>query len=126
MLGALDQPVYALLDTGAEWSVVGGEWLREIAAQTEPTQTKLKMSMRLGVLEGALYRLRITLVADEGEDVVVEGTIFGAPGWSLEPVIGFRGCLERLRLAIEPPMDAESDGWLYFGRVSDMGRAPGG
>jgi hypothetical protein len=43
--------------------------------------------------------------ADEGSPLNVEATWFVADGWPGPVVIGWKGCLERLRLALDPDQD---------------------
>ena len=56
----------------------------------------------------------LTFMADEGEDVTVEATVFipkiDPALWFLPSFIGWTGCLERLRFAIDP-----LDETFYFG-----------
>ncbi|MBI4531612.1 MAG: hypothetical protein HY709_08815, partial [Candidatus Latescibacteria bacterium] len=48
--------------------------------------------------------------AEEGENVEVEATWFISPDWPGPIVIGWKGCLERLRFAVDPSEDT-----FYFG-----------
>lgn len=74
------------------------------------------MSTRLGRIEGRLHRLSVTLVADDGRDLQVAATVLIAPEWLGPPVLGYRGLLERVRIALDPGV-ADDDQWLYFGEV---------
>ena len=63
------------------------------------------MSTRLGLLTGRLERLTVTFTASEGNNLAIEATCFITEDWHGPPVIGWKGCLERLRFAIDPGTD---------------------
>lgn len=61
--------------------------------------------------EGSLQRLTITMLAEEGESLELEVTAFIpqlVPGqeWRLPSFLGLQGCLEFLRIAIDPSVNA--------------------
>jgi hypothetical protein len=64
---------------------------------------------------GSLYRLPLTLLANEGESLIIEATAF-VPHTDTERsvdfpcILGMSGCLERLRFAVDPASDT-----FYFG-----------
>lgn len=105
----------ALLDTGAEWSVLGGA-LAESLLRQEDLGLFVAMHTRLGRIEGRLQRLLVTLLANDGQELQVPATVLLAPDWSGPPVLGYRGFLERLRFALDPGVSV-SDQWMYFGAV---------
>lgn len=57
--------------------------------------------------EGRLVRCSVTLVADEGDDLVVEATWFVPDDsdrhWNHPSFLGYHGSLQRLRFAVDPP-----------------------
>lgn len=112
--GSLASEDLALLDTGAQWSVVGGE-LADILEDDfhEPGPT-LGMKTRFGTYQGRLHRLSIQLVADSGSSLDVDATALVLPSWPGPPVLGYRGFMERMRLALDPGVHS-TDQWLYFG-----------
>ena len=62
-----------------------------------------------GVLvQGRLYRLTLTLRAQAGDDLTVQATAFvpepqEEESWGeLPSILGFYGCLERVRFAVDP------------------------
>jgi hypothetical protein len=63
----------------------------------------------------------IALVADDGSDYIVDATVLVIRGWPGPPVLGFRGFLERVRVALDPGCGSD-DAWFYFGEPS---AAPG-
>jgi hypothetical protein len=69
-------------------------------------------------VRGALHRLTLTLLAEEGEDMQLDVTAFvpdasyeGVP--ELPSILGLHGCLERARFAFDPVTDT-----FYFGPAS--------
>lgn len=69
-------------------------------------------------VRGTLHRLTLTLLAEEGEDMQIDTTAFvpdasyeGVP--ELPSILGFHGCLERIRFAFDPHTDT-----FYFGPTS--------
>lgn len=115
-VGSLTDDDYALLDTGAQWSIVGGELAELVDSDLgEPTEP-VTIHTRLGDVTGTLRRLGVTLVADEGENLEVDGTVCIAPEWTGPVVLGVRGFLERVRVALDPGV-ADDDQWLSFGGI---------
>jgi len=57
---------------------------------------------RFGRLTGNLLRFRTFLVASEGESVEIEATWFVCTDWPGPMVLGWRGCLERIRFGFDP------------------------
>jgi len=62
---------------------------------------------RFGRLRGSLYRLSIKLLASEGSGIEIQATAVvpdaDEQNWRDAPTfLGFQGCLERLRFAVDP------------------------
>lgn len=93
--------VLALLDTGASWSVLNVEVAEELEL-LNAHGTPLAMSTRLGRIEGKLVRTAATLVAEDGDSVGVDATVFVSHEWRQPTIIGYSGLLERIRFAIDP------------------------
>lgn len=114
VLGSLGFETQALLDTGAAWSIVGGdlaELLVPLAGQAGQTMI---LSTRLGRIRGELHEIDVVLPAERGESLSVTSGILIAPGWTGPVVLGYRGFLERLRFALDPGQSDE-DAWFFFG-----------
>lgn len=120
-LGTLTVDELALLDTGAQWSVVGGELAELVAGDTGETGERVRISTRLGQFTGHLHRLSITLVADEGADLQVSATVLIAPEWPGPLVLGYRGLLERVRFALDPGVANDDSQWMFFGPTAHSG-----
>jgi len=114
-IGNLKDTYFSLLDTGAEWSVIGGE-ISEILECGSPI-APVTMSTRHGRLSGHLHRINISLLADPGcgLDLNVESTVAILSEWSGPIVLGYRGFLERLRFALDPGVMPGSRQQFYFG-----------
>ena len=76
----------------------------------------LSILFRGVLVPGRLYRLNVSLPAVEGEDVPFQATTFiperyEADQWGdLPSILGFHGCLERIRMATDPVTET-----FYFG-----------
>lgn len=115
-LGASVFHYLALLDTGAEWSVISEDTAAIIPEGLgAPTET-FSMSTRLGKISGALHRVEINLVAESGcgRDLSVESSVFVSEQWDGPIVLGYRGFLERIRFAFDPGV-VPDDQFFYFG-----------
>ena len=101
----------AQLDTGAAWSVLDAEVAEEMSllgGDGEP----MWISTRLGEYDGRLQRTRIDIVADEGDSLSVDATVWVSADWRRGTFLGYGGLLERIRFAIDPSENA-----FYFGQM---------
>ncbi len=106
----------ALLDTGAEWSVIGGNMAALLENRLGPPIRSLTMSTRLGTIFGELHRVGITLLTDpgQGDELTVESTTFVSEEWDGPVVLGYRGFLERIRFALDSGVTPGNQ-IFYFG-----------
>ena len=105
------EPFLALLDTGAEYSILAREIAQEVGLDAAEGPM-MNMSYRGGVAPGKLVRTAVFMLADDGEDLRVEATVFipddpWPPGLNF---IGYTGFLERVRLGLDPQQNT-----IYFG-----------
>ena len=107
--GNLPAPVLAQVDTGAAWSVLRADVARRIGA-FEASGEPLVLSTRMGRIRGELVRTSVSLVADAGESLDLNATVFVSPDWTHGTVLGYAGLLERIRFAIDPYRNL-----FYFG-----------
>lgn len=107
----MEEPFLALLDTGAEWSVLDPEIAAEIGLADADGQ-EITMGHRHGSTLGKLVRANLTMLADEGDSLEVEATVFvPTEHWPAgRNLIGYMGFLERIRIAL----DSQSRD-VYFG-----------
>lgn len=117
-LGNLEATDIALCDTGADWSVVGGDTAELLEEYLGPPIRSVLMETRFGRLVGDLRNLDIHLLADPdmGTDVRVESTVLVIKEWPGPTVLGFHGFLEKLRFALDPGVAADQE-IIYFGTV---------
>jgi hypothetical protein len=115
-IGSGKEPYLALLDTGAEWSVIGGETAKILEDELDTPIEKLTMSTRLGRINGSLHRINIILLAEQnsGYDLTIDSSVFVSKDWLGPIVLGYRGFLERIRFAIDPGV-APGEQMFYFG-----------
>jgi hypothetical protein len=91
----------ALPDTASHWCVLPPEVSSGLELDSDaPSDTFLLT--RFGRISGYLIRLPATLVAAEGQDVEIEATWFVSPDWPGPLVLGWKGCLERMRFGFDP------------------------
>ncbi len=101
----LGAPVLAQLDTGSPYLVLE----REIAEALELLQRDgepLTLSTRVGSVDGHLERAIVRLVADAGDSLEIDATVFVSPDWQRGNFIGYTGLLERVRFAVDPQQNA--------------------
>jgi hypothetical protein len=107
--GDLGSPVLAQLDTGAPWSILEVQIAEEVGlfgGQGQP----IPLQTRFGRIDGYLERTKITILADEGDSVDIEATVFVSKEWPAGSFLGYAGLLERVRFAVDPQQN-----FFYFG-----------
>ena len=104
--------VLAQLDTGAAWSVLAPDLARDLGLSAgDPA----RMRTPFGVMEGFLVRVPLTLWADEGENLMMDGTFFVSDNWpDGMSFLGYSGLLDSLRFAVDPQAND-----FYFGLPVD-------
>lgn len=105
----------ALLDTGAELSIAGSQIYQAYSYEQVFLDTPVgiaTINTRLGNFAGSWYRVEVSLKADWGEELIIEGTFLFCEAWTGPTVLGLHGFLERIRFAIDP--DYENIGCIYF------------
>ena len=109
----MPEPFLAMLDTGAEFSVLARE-IAEAVGLDAADGHEITMSHRggAGSTPGRLVRTAVTVLADDGEDLIVDATVFVPVGeWPQgRSFIGYSGFLEGIRLGLDPQVND-----IYFG-----------
>jgi hypothetical protein len=103
---------HALLDTAADWRVLSLEIAELLGCELEPDPDAPAYSTRYGRLQGRVLRLPVVLVAQAGSLLEIDATWFISADWPGPVVLGWKGCLERLRFALDPTPGHE---WFFFG-----------
>jgi hypothetical protein len=106
------QPLDALVDTAAQWCMLPETVAGGIEYAVSDEESDARVHTRFGTVAGRLVRIPTRLRAQEGRDLEIEATWFISDEWLGPPVIGWKGCLERLRFALDP-----SDESFYFAEL---------
>ena len=106
----------AFVDTGAPYLICDPEIASTIGLQPENGAPIKNVDVRGSQLNGHLHRLIVTLIAEEGEDLPVDATVFVPEmkpyqEWSAFPsILGLNTFLDRIRFAVDPEQAR-----FYFG-----------
>jgi hypothetical protein len=106
LVGGVPDEQYGLLDSGSYWCVLPQYLRRALGCEPERSAPVARISTRFGLFEGWLERLSLEFPAIIGEPYVVEATWFVSLDWPGPMVLGWKGCLERFRWAIDPEEEA--------------------
>jgi hypothetical protein len=98
-----DTPVLAVLDTGADWSVLNTEVAEDLGLFGIEGES-ISLSTRFGTIAGQLVPAAVTIIADGGDSLRVEATVFVSADWppNAGTFLGYSGLLERIRFAVDP------------------------
>jgi hypothetical protein len=112
-MGGVD--AQAVLDTGGAYLVLSPEMAEEVGLGS-PIHSD-RISIRGFAFTGSIHRIPVTIPADAGEPLTFEATAFvpelgPEETWPLPSYLGWQGCLDRIRFAIDP-----NDERVYFGAV---------
>lgn len=103
----------AFVDTGAPFSgIVTME--TEFVSNLNEKPIQHSLSVRGVTVAGELHRLPITIEASQGDNLVVESTVFLATGnWlhDFRPFLGLSNLLDSIRFAFDPFEEV-----MYFGK----------
>ncbi len=111
--GGADRAFVALLDTGGHYCILQPELAASIQDQMVDRLTSASLLTARGTIQGDLYLHRLTLLAQEGEPLDFEATIFVSADWQGPNLLGYTGALDRLRFAIDPGGNR-----FYFGPLA--------
>lgn len=103
----------AVVDTAAPYMICHPEIAEHLRLSGSTSIGTVSLRTHLGQVTGDLHRATITLPATSGASIQLEATVFvpELDQWAENPsFIGFHGCLERIRLAIDPETNL-----FYFG-----------
>ena len=120
LAGAVITGIYAtavaLLDSGADWCVAPPELRDALGLDGTPDPSTPPLLSRFGTIHGRLERLSVRFLADEGEPLEVETTWFISADWNGPAVLGWKGCLERMRYTSDP---REGRNAFYFAGLEE-------
>jgi len=116
-----DNQTSAVLDTASPFVVLPPGIAKH--SRFEEHCGQIKLLIRGDSPSGNLYRMPVTFLADEGDNLTVSATVFvpilsDDELWDLPAFIGLSGCLERMRFAVDVLSET-----FYFGpaTVEDLG-----
>ena len=106
---------FAILDTGSPWCILNEEQAKELNPNYKDAAIETKcLNIRGEKTEGVLIRLPVTICAEQGVDIVIEGTVFVPQNErDLPNFIGLDGFLNRIKFAINPQSNV-----FYFGPIA--------
>jgi len=107
------QQTQAVLDTGGVYLICDPELAEFLDLDPAAALDKITIRVRGTAYRGSLYRVQVSIPAQEGKSVLFEATAFvpdPEPSWPLPTYLGWHGCLERFRFAVDPTQDM-----FYFG-----------
>jgi hypothetical protein len=87
----LPQRTYALLDTASQWCILPPPLAAKIGFDPTSSEETISVSTRFGTLLGRLERVTVT----------IQATCFVSADWPGPMVIGWKGCLERIRFGFD-------------------------
>jgi hypothetical protein len=102
----------ALLDMGSEWCVMRSDLARHFSDDVLGGGAPGVLSTRFGAIHGTVQRLSLTLIATEGQNLTLDTSWFISEDWPGPMVVGWKGCPERMRFALDP-----SDESFYFAEL---------
>lgn len=105
----------AVVDTGGAFLLLDPDFAASIGVEHVDALARDRIHIRGIVRHGTIHRLPVTLLATAGESLTFEATAFvpeldHGETWPLPSYLGWQGCLDRIRFAIDPV-----DEVVYFG-----------
>ncbi len=93
---------WALLDTGAHFCLLNASVAAVVRDHLKDSLGTFRVQTARGPLEGRLYRLNMTLVAEVGASLTFDATVFVPPDWHGPCFLGYTGALERMCCTLNP------------------------
>ncbi len=100
----------ALLDTGGHFCILSEEVAATVREKLIQGLGEVRLLTSQGRIRGELFKHDIELVADEGQNLVIEATVFVSSDWKRPSVLGYAGVVDRAQIALAP----QNNGF-YFG-----------
>jgi len=108
----------AFVDTGGIYFICPSSIEHHLGLDFADSVGQDRLVLRNRTIQGSLYRIPLTILASEGEEVTINATAFVPQDayldWGEFPcILGMQGCLERIRFAVDPQNEI-----FYFGELS--------
>ena len=107
--GSTSGSLYALLDTGTPYCVFNIAVVETLGLSLDEGE-KIVLRTAYGPFEGTVQRMTIRLIAEHGESLNIDASVFVTADWHLGNFLGYTGFLERFRFAVDPGTNT-----FYFG-----------
>lgn len=93
----------AIVDTGSPYCILNKEQIKTADPDyIELATERFKYEIRGDKLEGVLIRYPIRFIAETGDDLIIEGSVFVPDDEVPIPnFIGLEGCLSRMKFAVD-------------------------
>jgi hypothetical protein len=111
-IGNTSEDAALLFDPASDCCIINAANAMEAGWRGGPGLGTQWLSSRLGTFEGTIDRLELTFRGFNGESLMIDGTWLIIEDWPGPTVLGWKGCLERMRFAVDP-----MDNWFYFAGV---------
>jgi hypothetical protein len=107
-----------VIDTGGAYLILGPEIAKDLGLGPNAMVHRDQLMIRGVACIGTVHRVPITLPASAGDPLAFEATAFvpeleHGETWPLPSYLGWQGCLDRIRFAVDP-----ADEVVYFGAVA--------
>jgi hypothetical protein len=103
-----------ILDTGAPYLLCSPSLAASLQIDPNLALSTASIRVRGYLIQGGIHRLELKIPAENGMDLVIDATAFVPfPGQLVETLpsfLGWQGCLERMRFALDPVTET-----FYFG-----------
>jgi hypothetical protein len=108
----------AVIDTGGAYLILHPALATELSLGGASAAQRDRLAIRGITFAGSLHRIPVTLLATAGESLTFEATAFvpelgDGEVWPLPSYLGWQGCLDRIRFAVDP-----ADEVVYFGALA--------
>lgn len=110
-------PTNAVVDTGGAYLILDPEFAARLGLGWRSAMHPDRLMIRGLACWGTVHRVPVTLAATVGEPLTFEATAFvpeldDGEIWPLPSYLGWQGCLDRIRFAVDPMEEV-----VYFGAV---------
>jgi hypothetical protein len=101
----MPQRTYALLDTTSPWCILPPSLAARLGFDLTDGEDATSLSTRFGTLIGRLERVSLTFDAGAGLPLTIQATCFISANWPGPVVVGWKGCLERIRFGFDTTLE---------------------
>jgi len=101
--------LYAIVDTGSPYCIFDTEIADALGFSFDDGEG-IKLRTPYGEVTGTIQRLTISLVAEQGDSLEVDASVFVTDDRRYGNFLGYSGLLERIRFAFDPRTNS-----FYFG-----------